>query len=566
MSDEKEYADRLNSYIDNAPEAYQELDEQTKHVIDTLRQSARYVEPTAAFVHDLSARLQEKARTSPQRLSIFERLTFNLFPRLLWGGVAVAALVLLLIWLPAILPATEDSVEPAISESEPVATGLPAAWTEAPATLPLYQATAVSMPATVDEVWEWAASFGLPDPEVFFDPRDLETIHVRGSNGYRLTFGPPHPNRVYYDTEMYDPQEWSGMAALPFAAAADIAVDFLEEHDLLPAAYLLYEDPLDDNAPLRIIYISPDLDDYRLQEPSYAALTIAPDGTVLQGAFTLLDFTAAESVAIKPAQQVYEAFLSERVLPFSMKTQAIYSDTAIYAPPAPQHEIGETVTVTGQPMFLVSADNQETHVTLKGTGGSKYDLSGADLARMPDVVGFNQMRVEGRIVAAKAPNYWLLEVNAWEIATQTAETTFPMEVVDAAEATRIVAEALAGGADPYPAPEAAAQSSTAGAAYPAPAAAYPGTAAGAYPSFTQPASPLSPAPPDTDAQPQAGSAEESLSLVIDRMELVYYLASSPGASGSEAGQQIVKPVWMIVGRDTADAMRFVAYIDALEDD
>jgi hypothetical protein len=413
---DKRQIDSLNDYIDNDAEAASQVDAATQRTVDALRQQAAQVEPSARFVDNLSTRLQAEAagRRPDSRAGLF----FRLLPRALGIGAAIAAVLLLAIWLPSLW---QTAPEPALPIATPEA---PLIFPAAPAELPLYQAQLAAVPTTDEAALAGAREFGLTNPQVFRDPRDAQTIQVVAEDGRQLTLS-AYPGGIHYSSGVN--RAGATGEPLPVEEASAVAVAFLAELNLLPDVYQISESPEGEPSaenPVRNIVVLPELDGYPVHGSTpFASLWIGPDGTVWHAAFNLASFTPGNAVPIMSAEQAYQAFTSGARAAFRTETRHLSQETAVryFTPPPPQHEAGQQVTISGWPSFLVSADGQEVRATLTTLTGVSYQLVSDGLAQMAEAVGFEQLQVEGTIVGGGDEGRpWRLAVNAWEVRPSSA--------------------------------------------------------------------------------------------------------------------------------------------------
>ena len=458
---EKRLAGRLDAYIDLTPDAEGgEGKPPGAPVVDALRLSAARVEPAAEFVERLSTTLRQRRITrSPS-----PRPRVPLSPRLLWAGAAVAMALLLALVLPALfggdgdLPPLPRLVYAAGSDSQPVPQGLLTSadltlvtdLPDAPAEAPVYRATTAPLPTTPEEALTWAQDFGLPDPRVYRDPREPEAFFVLSNDGRRLVFRQFGPmGNIDYGNKRAAAIDGP---PLPFDRAAEVALAFLRQHDLLPAAYRVEEPehfaPRPEN-PIRFVHIVPELDSHPLMGyRTGAQVAVNPAGEVTYASFTLITFEHGETYPIKSAQEAYSELTGGRVAgsPFRLDTDIRYSaemDVQHYSPPPPAWSIGQPVTITGWVHVLVAepvlsaAEGEGDDVRAQLTaawGGASYDLIGPRLAGLASV-GFDDVQIQGTVVAQVGPDHWQVELADWEVApprkSQCLVGTFTLDGDDA---------------------------------------------------------------------------------------------------------------------------------------
>lgn len=426
---ERELADRLDKYIDLASG----LDEgQGKRpeasIVDALRAGAAHVMPAPEFVERLSVRLQHRAkesRATPRRLA---------FGRAAWTGAAVALAVLLALTLPALLGEQDLAPLPRLVHaadlgSAPVQSGLLSGadlvlvvdLPETPAQVAVYGATAAPLPACAQEAMAWAEEFGLPDPQVYRDPREPEAIVVLGSNGQRLTFRTFGPQgSIHYGDELAAAVEGP---PLGFDRAAELAVAFLRTHGLLPDAYQVREPEglaSTPQSPMRMVEVVPELDGRLLRgDSAWATVAVNPDGDVSYAAFTPLTFERDGSYPVKSASEAYDELTGDRMTgsPFRLDTRSeappgmdarhYRREPAVYAP-------GEAVTITGWAQVLVAEDDSQVRARLETLDGTQYELEGRRVAELAGV-GFENVQIQGTVVARLGSQQWQLNVANWKM-------------------------------------------------------------------------------------------------------------------------------------------------------
>jgi hypothetical protein len=168
------------------------------------------------------------------------------------------------------------------------------------------------------------------------------------------------------------------------------------------------------------------------QDAAGAAIAVDSAGKVVSAGFAEANFAEADSVTIRPAEEVIDDFINGRLIPLGQQSIPIYAgwekDVTIYHPPLPEHTIGEQVTIldTDNTHFLVAEDGSEVRATLATIIGGKYELVTPDLAHIADTIGYDKLRVTGTIEAQLAPDTWRLVVESWEtIRQQDFAVTYP---------------------------------------------------------------------------------------------------------------------------------------------
>ena len=299
-----------------------------------------------------------------------------------------------------------------------LATDLP----DAPAEVFVYRATTAPLPTTPEEALAWARDFGLLNPQVYRDPREPEALFVLGDDGSHLIFrqfGPMgsigYGNDVTAVTVEGTP--------LSFDQATEVAVAFLRQHNLLPAAYHVEEPgdftPRPEN-PIRFVHIVPELDGHPLMGyRTGAQVAVNPAGEVTYASFTPLTLERDASYPIKSAQEAYDQLTGgqDAGSPFRLDTDTRYSaemDVQHYNPRPPAWAIGQPVTLTGQVHVLVAEDGSGVRADLMAQkNATEYDLTGPRVAELA-AVGFNDVQIRGTVVARVGAHRWQVKVTDWE--------------------------------------------------------------------------------------------------------------------------------------------------------
>ncbi|HEC34898.1 MAG TPA: hypothetical protein ENI37_09365 [Chloroflexi bacterium] len=421
-------------------------DEREARLVKQLRAWAGVIQPRPQFATQLEANLL--ARWKSISVPVAPRKTINptnpkrrqpMLKRLFLALAAVAAVLVLALVLPALfggdhdLPPLPRLVSAAGPGSQPMPQGLLAGadltlitdLPEAPAEVPVYRIATTPFPATSEEALAWARDFGLPDPKVYRDPREPEAIFVLGDDGQQLTFRQFGPmGSIDYGNERAAAATEG--TPLSFDQAAEVAVSFLREHDLLPAAYRIQESehfaPRPEN-PIRFVHIVPELGGHPLAGyRSGAQVAVNPAGQVTYASFNPLTFEQNGNYPIKSAQEAYDELSGGQVAgsPFRLDTDVRYSaemDVQHYSPPPPAWSIGQPVILTGWVHVLVAEDGSDVRAELMARGGTQYDLTGPRLAELANV-GFDDVQIKGTVVAQVGEHRWQVEVADWETIPQ----------------------------------------------------------------------------------------------------------------------------------------------------
>lgn len=427
---ERELAEQLDTYIDRATGLDQGRDETPEaSVVDALHASAALFRPAPEFVEGLSVRLRQ--HQPPQRRSIPRRAAWS---RVAWAGAAIALVTTLLalalpalvgerglVRLPRLVHAAGSIQSGLLAGADlQLAVDLP----KGPARVPVYDAANVPLPATAEEAVAWAEAFGLDVPRAYRDPREPQAIVVLGSNGQRLTFRTFGPQDiVYYGDERAAAVEGP---ALEFEEAAGLAVAFLRAHGLLPDAYQVREPEGVAASPqsrLRFVEVVPALDGRPLVGTSAGAtVSINPAGQVSHVEVTSLTFDRSDSYPIRSAEEAYEELAGGRLgggfFRLDLRDQAPPgAEVRTYRAEPPAYAPGDSLTVTGSVQVLVSEDGGDVLARLDMRDGTQYELEGSQVAGL-DGVGFENVQIEGTVVARLGPGHWQVEVSDWDVVPQ----------------------------------------------------------------------------------------------------------------------------------------------------
>lgn len=414
----KEQSEEINRYIDNPHYTTEEVNEETRQVIDDIRQSAREVRPSPQFVNQLSSRLQA---ASPSPTIKAMRFVGRWTPRLAAASLGLVLIFLAVSWLSNLwlLPV---SPEPA-ADFDSIVESQQLIFPDAPEQLPLYRVVGQPIADNPEAALAWATDFGLPEPELFLSPAANDVIYVIGSDGQQLIFHQSPISMINYSSGKLISELSGEPPSLEAAAAA--AIEFLGRLDLLPPAYQVTDQGLQTGAhPIRAISVDIELAGQRLDSsmPYGITLAIGSEGEIISASFSRLDFIPLEeSVTIQPAESIYNAFRDGQITPFRSGSHTIHtadSRSAIryFTPPPPAHEIGETVSLSGWANILVSPDGQRVRATLHGAAAqAQYLLVGDAVKEMAEAVSRpGGVQVEGTIIAQDNPNQWQVAVDQWQ--------------------------------------------------------------------------------------------------------------------------------------------------------
>lgn len=422
--------DQLHNYIDD-PQPDEALDAVTRQVVDNLRQQAEQVEPRPQFVQELSSRLQAEARQSQSPRSWGDWLVLRFVPRVV-GVTAVVGLIALMVWgLPQLWQQwANPETEPVLSGDAISVTDRDTAaanpFPDAPTELPLFQIAFEPLPSTPEEAVAWAATFGMPDPQAFTDPRQPGMIQIIGSNDESLTFYPHDPIGIHYSARQsarYGLEANTGEEPLPFAEMTAIAVEFLAMHNLLPDSYQIVEDASPPGNAVQGVTVLPEVTaGFPLAgfgNMPIINLYVGPDRTVIFGNFARASFTPRETVSIRPAEEAYAAYQAGELSSFIVETiigNISNSSVESFSPPPPVYQVGDEVEVKGWPNVLVAADGDDVRAMLYGNAtAGVYHLVGEkakELAGLEMMAG--ELIVRGTVTAVLGPNEWEITITDWE--------------------------------------------------------------------------------------------------------------------------------------------------------
>lgn len=290
----------------------------------------------------------------------------------------------------------------------------------APGRAPVYRMTS-ALPATPDAALAWARDFGLPDPQVYRDPREPGALFVVGSDGRRLAFRADGPTASVHYT---DDGATGSKSVTSFAEARDVAVTFLRQQHLLPAVYRVEEEPALTQAEKQAwtITLVVELDGQPLiGDMTLIRVVVNAAGGVTYANVPLATFEKLQGYPIQTAQEAWDALLSGGA--FRLDTeQAPPAGDAIrtYTRPAPARAVGDAVTVSGWVQVLTPEGDAPVWAQMMTLEGTRYLLRdiprAADLAR----IGFNDIQVSGTLVERLGADAWRLAVQQWEIVTDAA--------------------------------------------------------------------------------------------------------------------------------------------------
>jgi len=305
---------------------------------------------------------------------------------------------------------------------------------EGPTEAPVYRQAGDALPAAPEEALAWAERFNLPNPQVYRDVRDPGSLIVIASDGQTLSFNAKAPTAISYGLGVDPLLEWrpddlDTPPPLSFEAARDVAIGFLQTHDLLPDAYQVEEEgeiaPPDVQAsPIRQVLIRPLLDGYPVEgHEAEIRVMVGPDGTAYSAWLSPLKFARGETYPLRSAQAAFEALRTGDVKgPFRLSidwhappeavTEA--TQTTTYRPEPATYQAGDAATVRGSVQLLRAVATDEIRASLFNSDGT-FELAGQALEEMAAEVGYNEVVVQGTIQAELGPRRWRLAVTNWAI-------------------------------------------------------------------------------------------------------------------------------------------------------
>ena len=593
---EKRLAGRLDVYIDLTPDAEGgEGKPPGAPVVDALRLSAARVEPAPEFVERLSTTLRQRQVTrSPS-----PHLRVSLSPRLLWAGAAVAVALLLAFVLPPLFGGDHDlpplprlvyaadadpqSVPPSLlaGASLTLTTDLP----DAPAEMRVYRARPIPIPATPEEALAWARDFGLPGPQVYRDPRVEDSIIVLDSHDQFLGFYqfPGARSIAYFDqfpgahSINYSGEDAAAFDGSPLSLeqATEVAVAFLREHEMLPAAYPIHDayrvhdwtDPLVE--PDRMVWFSPELEGHPMCGGFFVYVIVNPAGEVIR--FTLhepMAFEPGRVYPIKSAEQALAELTSGQLArgPFHLEIEGTLripeprSPSRVYRPPPPNWSAGQPITVTGgldlllvaEPVLsAVEGDGSNVRAQLGTRNGASYDLTGPRVAELT-AVDNEDVEIQGAVVAQLGPRRWRVEVTDWKIVPQRDfEQLTGVLTIEGSDTWLVTDE---GERYHLPNPPDELNNGERIHVYADEPLVVGGDLAWRVLHSPPPSETRNQSGIPSDSDPQNLAQDQ---FVVDWAELVYYVTQSASA------EPIVQPVWAFGGNSADGTIHFVAHIQAV---
>lgn len=457
------------------------LDEHEARLIEQLGTLAGKTQPRPEFAAQLEADLLAQWNLTPAqnalhkttnlwRQPMFKRLSLTL------TGVAAVALALILA-LPLLFGNGKGPLAPLpLLAAQPELAGefqpgrplgplgdvelvLEADLPDGPAEAPVYRQAGGALPATPEEALAWAERFNLPNPQVYREIRDPGVLLVIADDGQTLSFNTDAPWAVSYGRGVdpfadWQPGDPDTPPPLSFDAARDVAIAFLQAHDLLPDAYQVEEEGRaptgGESPPIRYLLIRPLLDGYLVEgHDAEIRVQVGPDGTVYSAWLSPLTLTRGETYPLRSAQAAFEALRTGNVKgPFRLSIDwhappeavAQTTQTTYYRPKPATYQAGDTVTVRGSVQLLRAVATGEVRASLLNNDGT-FELTGPALEEMAaEKLGYNEVVVQGTIQAELGSRRWRLAVDDWSIAPPLQANRFLGTVEMEGGTTSLVAE------------------------------------------------------------------------------------------------------------------------------
>jgi LysM repeat protein len=295
---------------------------------------------------------------------------------------------------------------------------------DAPSVIPVYRVRRHA-PSTPEEALAWARDFGFSNARLYHDPRDSRTLVVL-DNDRRLVFVRTGPVAgIHYRDESAMTHREGPPVSLE--RATEVAVGFLQEHDLLPEDYRVEEPEYAahrEDSPFRTVNVVPLVDGYPLMgDHGQHGVTVNPDGDVTYAMLYLLSFEPGPAYPVRTAQEAYADLTGEGSGAFALTGRRHVqpaSDVRRYQPSPQPHALGDVVTVTGWVQVLVAdpitgaspAGRSDVLARLTAPRGT-YELTGQRVSELTEI-RFDDVQVKGTIAAQRGVNRWEVIVDDWE--------------------------------------------------------------------------------------------------------------------------------------------------------
>lgn len=401
----------------------------------TLYALAEETRPDAAFAGRLERDVLARWNATELARDLQPERRQAMFKRFALAAMA-AAVVLLVVWAWPLWPGNRDRLDlpmlPRLASAsgggEMIVDGLLSGaelllGVELPAALeraPVYNVTE-NVPNTSEAALAWAQAFGLPEPQVYRDPREPEALVVMGSDGRTLTFRPPGPmGGVHYGN---DAAVGALGDALSFEQASEVAVAFLRAHNLLPDHYriaLTDKYGSQSDAGRVSLDVVVELEGQPLTgDAAVIQLVVNAAGEVQYAYFPLLTFERLHDYPILSAREAWEVLLSGEAFRLETDhTSHIGVDIRTFRRPAPARAVGETVTVRGWTQILAPEQpGQPVWAQVTTQEGSRFLLSDIPNADALTRIDYSDIEVSGLLTENLGPNVWRLAVQTWEVVT-----------------------------------------------------------------------------------------------------------------------------------------------------
>ncbi len=278
-----------------------------------------------------------------------------------------------------------------------------------------------ALPATPDAAVAWARDFGLPDPQLYRDPREPGALFVVGSDGRRLAFRTDGPTAGAHYT---DEGATGTQSVTSFAEAREVAVAFLRRHDLLPASYRTVEErPFTQwETPVWTVNLVTELDGQPLLGGmALIRVVVNATGGVTYANVPLTAFEKLQGYPIKTAQEAWDELLSGGAFRLDTEQSAPAGDAIrTFRRPLPARAVGDAVTVSGWVQVLTPEGDAPVWAQMTTQDGARYLLDGIPNAEALAGIGFNDIQVSGTLVEPLGADGWRLAVQQWEIVTDAA--------------------------------------------------------------------------------------------------------------------------------------------------
>jgi hypothetical protein len=354
-------------------------------------------------------------------MEIMMKSLMRLVPRVALGVVALGLIVFLI----AQLPFWRDPVmEPMVSSTAIAVEGnesndnVGVDLSADPGEVPLYRISAQPVPNTPEAMLAWARDFGLPEPALYERPFADDTAkYVVGSTGRRLIF---RQDEFVQDIMYVDPQAKATGDPLPFAQASQIALDFLRDHNQLPATYQVDAMPYQSfGNGQQIVVVRATVEEGVVGNlPGYGSainVTVTADGQIASASLPQLRLEKGESVAVISAQEAYEKLLAGESV--GSGRGRLY-DGGLPATPylrPIEWQVGETVAVVGYLDFLVGVENGDEIVTFTTfNGAATFHLVGSRLTDLLAETWQQAFLLQGTVTAQLDATAWEMDVQEWQ--------------------------------------------------------------------------------------------------------------------------------------------------------